>query len=256
MAEPLLQDAGFRGSLDFCCQRIDVEERMKYELLGLLLASGLTLPSWAAAQEKPAVVPVTKAPFHLFTFQNENMSLENVAVPAGRSTTYHFHDQDLFFVITSGAKVKNQPLGKDPVDLDFKLGNVYFAYYTKTPAAHQIINVDQTQLRLLGLGIVQPEAGRFTPSTRAAKYEVVMDNERVRAWRLKLNPGEAAPMVQQTAPGARFVIAGGSVVEKRPGKPDQPLELRNHDFMALPAEEHGLENTGASPVEVVEVELK
>jgi hypothetical protein len=52
---------------------------MKHRLLGLLLISGLTLPSWATAQE-PTVVPVTKAPFHLFTFQDENMSLENVAV--------------------------------------------------------------------------------------------------------------------------------------------------------------------------------
>lgn len=228
---------------------------MKHGLLGLLLAGGLTLPGWAAAEE-PAVVPVTKAPFHLFTFQDDNMSLENVTVPAGRSTTYHSHDQDLFFVITSGAKVKNQPLGKDPVDIDFKRGNVYFARYTKTPAAHQIINVDQTTLRLLGLGIVQPEPGRFTASTRPAKYEVVMDNERVRAWRLKLDPGEAAPPVQQTAPGARFVVAGGNVVEKRPGKPDQPMELRDHDFMMLPPEEHGLANIGATPVEVVEVELK
>ena len=217
---------------------------MKYRLLGLLLASGLTLPSWAAAEEKPTIVPVTKAPFHLFTFQDENMSLENVALPPGRSTTYHSHDQDLFFVITSGAKVKNQPLGKDPVDLDFALGNVYFAWYTKTPAAHQIINVDQNPLRLLGLGIVRPEQGKFTPSTRAAKYEVVMDNERVRAWRLKLNPGEAVPTVQQTAPGARFVVAGGNVVEKRPGKPDQSLILRSHDFMSLPPEERGLENIG------------
>ena len=118
------------------------------------------------------------------------MSLESVSVPAGRSTTYHSHNQDLFFVITSGAKIKNQPFGKDPVDLDFKLGNVYFAPYTKNPGVHQITNVEEKNpLRLLGLGIVQPDAGRFTPSIRAAKYEVVMDNDRVRAWRLKLAPG-------------------------------------------------------------------
>jgi hypothetical protein len=226
----------------------------KHGLLGLLLASGLTLPSWALGEEQ--VVPVTKAPFHLFTFQNENMSLENVVVPAGRSTTYHSHDQDLFFVITSGAKVRNQPLGKDPVDLDWKVGDVYIGWYTKTPAAHQLTNIDQNTLRLLGLGIVRPEPGHFTASKRPDKYAVVMDNERLRAWRLKLNPGEAAPVVQQTAPGARFVVGGGNVVEKRPGKPDQPLELRNHDFMSLPAEERGLENTGTSPVEIVEVELK
>jgi hypothetical protein len=83
-----------------------------------------------------------------------------------------------------------------------------------------------------------------------------MDNERVRAWRLRLSPGETAPIVKQTAPGARIVVAGGEVVEKRPGKPDQPLVLRNHDFMALPAEERGLENIGTTPVEIVEVELK
>ena len=181
----------------------------KYGMLGLLLASGLTLPGWAMAEEQ--VVPVTRAPFHLFTFQDENMSLENVVLPAGRTTTYHSHNQDLFFVITSGAKVRNQPLGKDPVDLDWKVGDVYIGWYTKTPAAHQLTNIDQNTLRLLGLGIVHPDAGKFTPSTRPAKYEVAMDNERVRAWRLKLNPGETASMVKQTAPGARFVVAGGDV---------------------------------------------
>jgi hypothetical protein len=229
---------------------------MKYGLLILFLASTLAAPSQAQEAKEPTIVPVTKAPFHLFTFQDENMSLENVTLPAGRSTTYHSHEQDLFYVITSGAKVKNQPVGKDPVDIDFKTGNVYFAWYTKKPAAHQIINVDQNPLRILAIGIVQPAPGHFTPSSRPAKYEVVMDNERVRAWRLKLSPGEAAPIVQQTAPGARIVVAGGDVAEKRPGKPDQPMVLKNHDFTALPAEERGLENIGTSLVEVIEVELK
>ena len=234
---------------------------MRFQLRAVLFASCFascfSVPAWAADEQKTPVVPVTRAPFHLFTFQDENVSLENVVVPAGRSTTYHSHNQDLFFVITSGAKIKNQFLGKDPVDLDFKLGNVYFAPYTKNPGVHQIINLEEKNtLRLLGLGIVKPDAGHFTPSTRAAKYEVVMDNERVRAWRLKLAPGESAPLVKQTAPGARFVVAGGDVVDKRPGKPDQPLMLRNHDFMELPPEERMLENTGSTPIEIVEVELK
>ena len=229
---------------------------MIYGLLGLLFASVLTLPSWAADEETPPIVPVTRAPFHLFTFQDENMSLANVTLPAGRTTTYHSHNQDLFFVIIKGAKVKNQVLGADPVEFDFKVGNVYLAYYTKTPGTHQIINIDQNTLWLLGMGIVQPEAGHFTPSTRADKYEVVMDNERVRAWRLRLGPGEAAPAVRQTAPGTRFVVTGGDVVEKRPGKPDQPMVLKTGDFMELPVEERVLENTGTSAIEIVEAELK
>ena len=207
------------------------------------------------AQE--TVVPVTNAGFHQFTFQDENMSLENVTLPAGYSTGYHSHEQDLVFVITGGAKIKNQVLGKDPVELEFKLGEVRFAPYTKTPGTHQITNIEpQNPMRLLAVGIVYPTPGRYTVSTRPAKYELALDNDRARAWRLKLNPGESAPMIRQTAPGARIVVTGGMIAEKRMGKPDQPILLQNHDFMSVVAEERGIENIGNNPVELVEIELK
>ena len=226
---------------------------MKDKLLGVLLAGALAFPTCA----EEAVVPVRKAPFHLFTFEDENMSLENVTLPPGMSTRYHSHDQDLVFVVTAGAKITNQVLGKEPVELEFKQGEVRFAGYTKTPGVHQIANIEKDKtMRLLAVGIVYSEPGRYTVSSRPPKYEVALDNDRVRAWRLKLNPGESAPAVQQSAPGARFVVAGGTIAEKRAGKPDQPLVLQNHDFMAMPAEERGIENIGNNPVELVEIELK
>ena len=230
---------------------------MKDRLLGVLLAGLLAFPAWAEEAGNPTVVPVKKAAFHLFTFEDENMSLENVTLPPGRSTRYHSHDQDLVFVITAGAKITNQVLGKEPVELEFKLGEVRFAGYTKTPGVHQIANVEKDKtMQLLAVAIVYPEPGRYTVSSRPAKYEVALDNDRVRAWRLKLNPGESAPTIRQTAPGARFVVAGGTIAEKRNGTPDQPLVLKNHDFVSMPAEERGIENIGNSPVELVEIELK
>lgn len=226
---------------------------MKDKLIfGVLLAGSLAFP--VAAEE---VVHVKKAPFHLFTFEDQNMALENVTLPPGKSTRYHSHDQDLVFVITGGARITNQVLGKEPTELEFKLGEVRFAPYTKTPGTHQIANIEKDKtMQLLAVAIVYPEPGRYTPSTRPAKYEVALDNERVRAWRLKLNPGESAPAIRQSAPGARFVVAGGTIAEKRTGTPDQPLVLKNHDFMAQPPEERGIENIGNSPVEIVEIELK
>jgi hypothetical protein len=225
---------------------------MKGKLLGVMLASALVSPT--GAEE---VVHVKKAPFHIFTFEDQNMALENVTLPPGKSTRYHLHDQDLVFVITGGAKITNQVLGKEPTELEFKLGEVRFAPYTKTPGTHQIVNVETDKtMQILAVAIVYPEPGRYTASSRPAKYEMALDNERVRAWRLKLNPGESAPAIKQTAPGARFVVAGGIVTEKRAGTPDQPLILKNHDFMAMPAEERGIENIGNSPVELVEIELK
>ena len=185
------------------------------------------------------------------------MSLENVTLPPGFSTGYHSHDQDLIFVITAGAKIKNQVLDKEPVELEFKLGEVRFAPYTNTPGTHQIFNIEkENTMRLLAVGIVYSAPGRYTVSTRPAKYEVAFDNDRVRAWRLKLNPGETAPSIRQTAPGARIVVAGGMVAEKRPGKPDQPLILQNHDFVSVTPEERGIQNIGTNPVELVEIELK
>jgi hypothetical protein len=230
---------------------------MKAKLLGVLLACALVFPAWAEEANKPTVVHVKKAPFHLFTFEDQNMLLENVTLPPGKSTRYHSHDQDLVFVITNGAKITNQVLDKEPVEIEFKLGEVRFAGYTKTPGVHQIVNIENDKtMQLLAVAIVYPEPGRYTVSSRPAKYEVALDNDRVRAWRIRLNPGENAPIIRQTAPGARFVVAGGTIAEKRNGTPDQPLVLKNHDFMSLPAEERGIENIGNSPVELVEIELK
>ena len=227
----------------------------RIDRVGAAVALVGVFATYCWAQE--TVVPVTNAGFHQFTFQDENMSLENVTLPAGYSTGYHSHEQDLVFVITGGAKIKNQVLGKDPVELEFKLGEVRFAPYTKTPGTHQITNIEpQNSMRLLAVGIVYPTPGRYTVSTRPAKYEVALDNDRVRAWRLKLNPGESAPAMRQTAPGARIVVTGGMIAEKRMGKPDQPILLQNHDFMSVVAEERGIENIGNSPVELVEIELK
>jgi len=230
---------------------------MKQPLLGLLLACALTAPCWAEEAEKPTIVPVTNAAFHSVVFQNDNMSLVSVTLPPGTSTGYHSHDQDLVFAITAGAKIENQVLGERPVEVEFKLGDVHFVNYTKNPGVHQIVNVEENKtLRLLAIGIVRPESGRYTISTRPAPYELALDNDRVRAWRLRVNPGEGAPVIQQMAPGARIVIAGGTVPEKRAGKPDQPRVLRSQDFMEMPAEERGIENNGDSAVELVEIELK
>jgi hypothetical protein len=148
-------------------------------------------------------------------------------------------------------------LVRSPWSWKFKQGEVRFAGYTKTPGVHQITNLEKDKtMQLLAVEIVYPEPGRYSVSTRPAKYEVALDNDRVRAWRLKLNPGESAPAIQQIAPGARFVVTGGTLAEKRTGTLDQPMVLKNHDFVAMPIEERAIENIGNNSVELVEIELK
>ena len=70
---------------------------------------------------------------------------------------------------------------------------------------HRIINVQENKtLRPLAIGIVRLEPERYTISTRPAPYELALDNDRVRAWRLRLNPGEGAPAIQQSRAALRY----------------------------------------------------
>ena len=112
-----------------------------------------------------------KAPFHLFTFEDENMSLENVTLPARHVDALPFARSGPCICHHELAqRLQIKFLGKEPVELEFKQGEVRFAGYTKTPGVHQIANVEKDKtMQLLAVAIVYPEPGRYTVSSRPAK---------------------------------------------------------------------------------------
>jgi hypothetical protein len=63
-------------------------------------------------------------------------------------------------------------------------------------------------------------------STRSEGYEQVVDSDRVRAWRLVLQPGQSAPAITQGGPGMRIVIDGGEISESVPGEAERGWGLR------------------------------
>jgi nitroreductase len=83
------------------------------------------------------------------------------------------------------------------------------------------------------------------------------DNARVRAWRLSLEPGQAAPPVTQSAPGIRVVVDGGELVESIPGRPARGMAPRSGDFYWQEAgTTRTVRNVGTTRIELVEIELK
>ena len=84
-----------------------------------------------------------------------------------------------------------------------------------------------------------------------------MDNERVRGWRLVLEPGQSVAAIAQQAPGIRVVVSGGELVERVPGQPDRGMSLRLGEFYWQdPGVTREVRNSGATRVELVEFELK
>jgi mannose-6-phosphate isomerase-like protein (cupin superfamily) len=102
-----------------------------------------------------------------------------------------------------------------------------------------------------------PRPSGFTPSTRGQGYEQIADNERFRAWRLALKPGESAAPYKQGAPGMRVIVSGGELTESVPGQPDRGMKPRDGQFFWQEAgTTRTVKNTGTTPLNIVEIELK
>ena len=102
------------------------------------------------------------------------------------------------------------------------------------------------------------EAGRFFASSRADIKDYKMEiDDRVRGWRLVLDPGQSVPAITQQAPGVRIVVSGGILTESAPDQRDREINLQRADFFWQDANvTRALRNVGDSRIELVELELK
>ena len=90
-----------------------------------------------------------------------------------------------------------------------------------------------------------------------AGYTQIMDNARLRAWRVVLKPGEATGQITQTAAGLRVYVHGGVLAEMVPGSADRGMAPYAGDFIWQDAgQTRAVKNTGTTLIEFVEFELK
>ncbi len=218
-------------------------------------------PTSANAQSDVQVVPIVQAPYHLPVFKNEYISMLNIYIPPGGRTGFHKHTGEAVSVNVEEATMTNQELG-DPQPLPaprLLAGRVTYTDYRPKPRIHQAVNVGPTPFHNILFIFNSPEPSGFAPSSRAdvAAYEQILDNPRVRGWRVALPPGQSAPAITQLAPGFRIVVKGGQLVESVPGRPDRSMNPRLGEFYWQDSGiTRSLRNTGTTQIEFVEFELK
>jgi hypothetical protein len=221
---------------------------------------GCVLLQPVSAQEDRGV-PILSASYHLPVFRNEYVTLLKVFVPPGKTTGYHIHTSDSVSVNIEPADMTNQPLGAPAAGPPQRgeAGRANFAAYTKDgPRTHKATNVGATPFHNISLIFNSAQPYRFTPLARNGPgYTQIMDNDRARAWRLVLEPGQAAPAITQAAPGVRIVIAGSELAESVPGQPDRAMSPRTGEFFWQDAgATRTVRNTGKTRLDLVEFELK
>jgi len=216
------------------------------------------LPALAQSEEKG--VPIFQAPFHVPAMKNEYGTVLIINVPPGRNTGYHIHDADSFSVNIEAADMTNQNLGSTQIGPPNRaqIGRILFTpYFKEGERTHRANNVGPTHFHNVSFVFASRQPHGFTPSTRGAGYEQIADNERFRAWRLALQPGQSAPAFRQGAPGMRVVVSGGELTESVPGQPDRGMKPRDGEFFWQDSgTTRTVKNTGTTPLNIVEIELK
>lgn len=205
-------------------------------------------------------VPVEQAPYHVPVLANDYVRVLNVVIPSKRTSGFHRHTLDTVGVQITDTARTGQPVGGAVTPSQVRPpGGVQFARYSREPNEHAVNITGDGVFHNVVVELLQAATYGFTPGSRegVAGYEVVLDNERVRAWRLVLAPGAQAPPIEQGAPGIRIVVRGGELVERIEGRADRGMAPRAGDFYWQDGGvTRAVHNIGTTPIELVEVELK
>ena len=229
----------------------------------IVLVWALAQPALAQLEDKP--VPMDKAPFHIPAFSNDYIILMKINIPPGRTTGFHTHYADSVSVNLSSASRTNQVYGESEVSGPAIAGEMapgrlsFTDIRNEGPRTHKVTNVGPTPFYNVSFILRDPRSGGPAVSDRsgAAGYTQIMDNPRLRAWRVVMEPGEATGQIEQTAPGLRVYVRGGMLDEMIPGSASRGMAPYDGEFIWQDAgQTRAVKNTGATLIEFIEFEFK
>jgi quercetin dioxygenase-like cupin family protein len=232
---------------------------MKYSCLLILLLAFVLTPIGTLSQSNSPQSPVeiSGEPRHHPKFENEFVRVLDVTVPAGDATLWHVHRNDNVVVTLGGASLRLEKVGAPTVEVLWKVGDVNFG---KATYIHRAMNVGTTPFHNLTIEILKspPLSGILANTKEEIARSPIIENERVRVYKLSLAPGESTTTHTHFLPGLGISITPGTIRVTTKGK-DKPERVR------VPAGEvrwrsgpviHSIKNVGKTRFEAVDIELK
>jgi quercetin dioxygenase-like cupin family protein len=200
--------------------------------------------------QTPAVTIDHEAKHHL-VFANEWTKVFDVIVPAGDSTLYHVHSHDYAYVTFGDVSLKAQPQGGPQTDLVLANGEVRM---TVAPITHRVLNLSTSPFHNLTIELLEPSGATLSPAVGGA---IVLDNPRVRAVRIVLEPGASTIRHEHVGPGLDVGVSAGTVsIADDGGTPQRVTYTPASYHWHAGGRTHTLTNVGRTRVEIVEIEWK
>ena len=223
----------------------------------LLLTVVLLIPVVAISQSNSPQNPVEikGEPRHHPKFENKFVRIWDVTVPGGDATLWHAHRNDNVVVTLAPAKLHIETLGRDPVDAEWKYGEVRFS---KATYVHRAMNVGTTAFHNLTIELLKPAPATGDSSTAPSQpgLEPVLENDRVRVYRTSLAPGEVQATHTHPFPSVVVTITAGDIEVTANGKTVRhPVKDDDVSWQAAGVT-HSVKNVGRTRFDSVNIEFK
>jgi quercetin dioxygenase-like cupin family protein len=228
---------------------------MRFSSLLIILA---LLPVASFQSNSPqSPVEISGERHHHAKFENEFVRVWDVTVPAGEATLWHIHRQDNVAISLGDVNLRIETLGRDPVESPWKFGE---ARFSKATYVHRAMNIGTTDFHNFTIELLKPTGVLSDASKPPVEpgREPLLENERVRIYRLSLGPGQSSGMHTHLLPGLSVMITVGAIVVTTEGKatPESIEVLKPDVLWRAGAVRHSVRNIGTSRFEAVDIEVK
>jgi hypothetical protein len=163
-------------------------------------------------------------------------------------------------VLLTGVTLANQIPGQAAIDAHMQAGFVgYYDAQAKGAYTHRFINRGPGPFHAIGIELLKPAphdgaAATSLPPLEGA--EIVLDNARVGAYRIRLAPGASVGPLTISGPSVRVAVSGEKLLHEVEGAQSQ-MRLTPGQFVFQPQTTSAtFTNAGTSALELVEIILK
>ena len=142
-------------------------------------------------EDEPGYVEVRDEPFHRHCFENEWVRAYDVLIPAGATSLYHRHAEDTFYAIVHEVRLRDQVFGQEPTgEGTVPEGLSMCRPHRSDPLIHRVTNLGENPARMIGAEVKDAPGVRSDEALEAPGHALIWEVERLRAYRLVLEPGE------------------------------------------------------------------
>jgi quercetin dioxygenase-like cupin family protein len=231
------------------------------------------VPRWigffvlAATTIVAAQVPLSKEPRHRVTFENKQLRILDVNIPAGDTSLDHRHDLDIVTVsMTSGTNTRIQT-GKEPATdrPPRPLGDATVAEYAGKSGSHKVENVGKTAYQLFAVENLRTSGWSTAPAASGLATKMTREARSFRLYDVNLSRDTSQTSHKHDVPTIAVLISG-SVMSDGPdtqakANPGAPVGLKQLTqpgqwILVPPGDTHHVVRLGAGNARVVEIEVR